>query len=252
MHNYGARYYDPVLSRWISADPKKEDYLPNMLDKKQLEKDWKPERDLPGQGGIYSPINLGLYSYGGNNPLIYIDPDGNERAVFYDLDFKSQAAAQITEWSKQFPGETVKAFPVESIRDIKNAIEEINANPEGVNELVLMFHGDPSFVHIGGAEYLSANDESITPLGNPASPISGMPDINFNAGASIKANICRSGFPADAGGRLNVGLAFKNRYSNTTIYAYPYRIKYANENSPVVVPTTGSTFIYPRFGPVRY
>lgn len=30
-----------------------------------------------GEGGIYNPINLNLYSYGGNSPLRYIDPDGN-------------------------------------------------------------------------------------------------------------------------------------------------------------------------------
>jgi RHS repeat-associated protein len=76
LYYYGARYYDPVLSRWISADPILGEYLPNQLDKRQLEKDWKPERNLPGMGGVFKSLNLGLYSYAHYNPLKFVDPLG--------------------------------------------------------------------------------------------------------------------------------------------------------------------------------
>ena len=33
-------------------------------------------QNLPGMGGIYNVINLHVYHYGGNNPIIYLDPDG--------------------------------------------------------------------------------------------------------------------------------------------------------------------------------
>ncbi len=76
LYYYGARYYDPVLSRWISADPMVVKYLPDLLDPRQQKRDWIPEQDLPGEGGIYNPLNLDLYGYVGNNPLNFVDPLG--------------------------------------------------------------------------------------------------------------------------------------------------------------------------------
>ena len=49
MYYYGARYYDPRVSLWISTDPKQESYFA-----------------------------FSSYVYCGNNPLIYIDPNGKE------------------------------------------------------------------------------------------------------------------------------------------------------------------------------
>ena len=80
LYYYGARYYDPVLSRWISADPLFANYLPNLLDKKQSKENWRPERDLPGMGGVFEVINLNLYHYAGNNSILYIDASGQEKA----------------------------------------------------------------------------------------------------------------------------------------------------------------------------
>ncbi len=47
MYYYGARYYEPRLSLWMSADPLEEDYP-----------------------------NLSAYGYCHNNPIILYDPDG--------------------------------------------------------------------------------------------------------------------------------------------------------------------------------
>lgn len=51
LYYYGARYYDPALARFISADT----IVPNPWD----------------------PQDLNRYTYAGNNPLIYIDPTGH-------------------------------------------------------------------------------------------------------------------------------------------------------------------------------
>ena len=64
LYYYGARYLDPKYSRWISADPALGEYVSS-------------DYDGPS-GGIYNFTNLNLYHYAGNNPIKYIDPDGDD------------------------------------------------------------------------------------------------------------------------------------------------------------------------------
>ena len=84
LYYFLARYYDPKLSRWVSADPALQDgrYFPNPYDF-DTEHDyyWYLEQDtskkLPGIGGVFNAVNLDVYHYGGNNPVKLVDPDGN-------------------------------------------------------------------------------------------------------------------------------------------------------------------------------
>jgi RHS repeat-associated protein len=58
LYYFGARYMDPKTSRWMSADPKGSE----LMDPKSKE---------------YSPIDgINWYAYCSNNPLNYIDPNG--------------------------------------------------------------------------------------------------------------------------------------------------------------------------------
>ena len=59
LYYFGARYYEPVISRWISADPILDKYLDGAV------------------GGGYEPSNLALFSYSRNTPVVLKDPDGN-------------------------------------------------------------------------------------------------------------------------------------------------------------------------------
>ncbi len=59
---YGARYYDPRTSVWQSPDPILDSYL-----------NGKPN------DGVLNSFNLSLYTYTAQNPVKYIDPDGNQR-----------------------------------------------------------------------------------------------------------------------------------------------------------------------------
>lgn len=61
---------------WVSADPILGRYLNSEI----------------GLGGIYNSMNVGLYSYAHNNPLIYTDPDGN----FVDTAKLAQMSANAT------------------------------------------------------------------------------------------------------------------------------------------------------------
>ena len=59
LYYYGARYYDPKTSVWQSPDPILASYM----------------RGDPNNG-VFSPRNLGLYTYVANNPVMAKDPDG--------------------------------------------------------------------------------------------------------------------------------------------------------------------------------
>jgi RHS repeat-associated protein len=68
LYYFGARYYDPQVSIWVSGDPILGKYLPSG--------NREADKNLPGMGGVYNSLNLGLYTFTHQNPIIYKDPDG--------------------------------------------------------------------------------------------------------------------------------------------------------------------------------
>ena len=89
LYAFPARNYDPRTSRWLSADPALEEYLP---------KPGQKPGELLGEGGVFDPRNLAVYHYGGNSPLRYTDPTGG----FKD----GSAARELLNAAQQNPGAT--------------------------------------------------------------------------------------------------------------------------------------------------
>ena len=69
LYYHGARYRDARTGVWLSCDPYLERYLPTGNKEKN--------KNLPADG-IFRVVNMNLYHYAGNNPVKYVDPDGNK------------------------------------------------------------------------------------------------------------------------------------------------------------------------------
>jgi len=96
LYYYGARYYDARLGRWISVDPILNDYLPVVPVNDAAR---RHNQNLPGMGGVYNAKNIDLFSYSANNPIRYVDVDGNVIKVWVGNDF------YILPYVKAGPGE---------------------------------------------------------------------------------------------------------------------------------------------------
>jgi RHS repeat-associated protein len=88
LYYFGARYYDPQTSVWMSPDQALPKYLPstNFESDFRLKRqpEWKYIINLPSEGGVFNSLNLALFTYAGNSPIRYLDPDGQIRAECYD------------------------------------------------------------------------------------------------------------------------------------------------------------------------
>jgi RHS repeat-associated protein len=96
LYYYGARYLNPRTSMWISADPAMESYLPVAPVSDAAR---RRNANLPGMGGVFNPVNLAGYTYAGNNPVKYTDPDGKIQiqAALLNMNSPGRPGTSITE-----------------------------------------------------------------------------------------------------------------------------------------------------------
>ena len=84
LYYFGARYFDPRTSVWLSVDPVLNEYLslPKALEQSNIIPTIEDilfghaNASLLGIGGIFNTVNLNLYHYALQNPIKYTDPNG--------------------------------------------------------------------------------------------------------------------------------------------------------------------------------
>ena len=106
LNYYGARYYAPWLSRWVSPDP--------------LEK----VREDDYANGSTAATALQHYRFANNNPIVYVDPDGNSPKDKVVAKVKETLAKELDEIGKQFSKEVGK-------REARAATENIGSRTLG-------------------------------------------------------------------------------------------------------------------------
>ena len=63
LYYYGARYYDPRVSLWLNVDP-------------MMLRDEAMDDEDSSNGGVFNPMNNAVYTFSYQNPVKYVDPDG--------------------------------------------------------------------------------------------------------------------------------------------------------------------------------
>ncbi|MDR2206157.1 MAG: RHS repeat-associated core domain-containing protein, partial [Flavobacteriaceae bacterium] len=125
LYYYGARYYDPRTSIWLSVDPLA---IYNPVAETEFYGDGQHN------GGVFYSGNLNAYIYTYQNPIRYIDPNGKQTEFwkgFYETLFPMdrQSTLDTGRWHSSGPEGSSKSYSeLADERDAK--IKERNSNSE--------------------------------------------------------------------------------------------------------------------------
>ena len=195
LYYYGARYLDSKYSTWISTDPALSDYIPQAPVSDEARKN---NQNLPGMGGIFNHINSNLYAYAANNPVRYMDPDGNfdieafSNFLYKTADKMNSLYIKVTSWNYEY-------------RDSANNINEFQNDIDAYNLLSRTKNGDVingwryeprDACHQNGDEYHDekyCNIDGREIVFDGKSIAEGNPTIDRNSSTSGTYNICDPG-----------------------------------------------------------
>jgi hypothetical protein len=127
----------------------------------------KHNQNLPGMGGVFNYVNLHVYHYGANNPIMYVDPNGEADVVFYQINpdgFEDQANNSGYFNSSS---EDVIMIGVSSADQFISAWN--NLDDSDIDDIYLFLHGGEGFIRFGSGEnrtFLRLTDNDFDKLEN--------------------------------------------------------------------------------------
>ena len=165
LYYYGARYYNPRESIFLSTDPLS-GYNPVM----------ETEHYIDGQhnGGVFNSFNLNTYGYCYQNPVLYVDPNGKQ-AYFQGM--FNQSAIQAAAWNQQHPQKTITSDVLKDAargvqKDISNIASKLPTAALRMGAKIAQDVGDgASFVGYG-LTMTGVGAEVGIPLSNTGNTIS--------------------------------------------------------------------------------
>jgi RHS repeat-associated protein len=135
LYYYGARYYNPKTSVWLSVDPMAEKY--------------------PG---------ISAYNYTFNNPIKFVDPDG--RAVFVsgqELTKQAKATLNNDNFKPSRDGDKLTTHCNEGLINILNSQNDHSLDGMNANEIGKKLRDNPSFAtKISSEEALNYANQGVT------------------------------------------------------------------------------------------
>jgi RHS repeat-associated protein len=152
LYYFGARYMDPTTSRWMSVDPATEKYLPETPTNAAAR---DRNSNLLGMGGVYNLFDLAVYDYSSNNPVKYVDPNGE---IPVDTAAERAVSAQGFEWPLATGGITQAFGPTTP------AVPGASAFHHGID--IAAPQGTPIYASKGGTVLEVLPESNSAGLGN--------------------------------------------------------------------------------------
>jgi RHS repeat-associated protein len=190
LYYYGARYLDPKTSRWISGDPALGEYLPSAPVDDEAK---KRNGNLPGMGGVFNYVNLHVYHYAGNNPVIYIDPDGRiTEEDFSNSINRIKTVVNTAEIIGSIIQDVQKpeARTIKGLREINNQLGEVakNIQKEPVLHIVAAVLAG-SYFGLGANKLVDTAIEKLDSLGIGLFPPTYTLGFNISPDVGVKTSI---------------------------------------------------------------